>query len=84
MIVDESGYALLGERGDESNDRETEANAFADALLMPAAWIHQALRSVHAVDLADDAAARQLAERLGVSVQAMTYRLLNLGLVRNL
>lgn len=56
---------------------EREANQFAAALLMPAAWIRRELQN-HNLDLGDDEALRAVCERFGVSAQAMIYRLTNL------
>lgn len=58
--------------------KEMEANAFAAELLMPEAE----LRRYHNVDFNDDAFLYTLAKKLKVSVTALTYRLINLGMVR--
>lgn len=60
---------------------EMEANLFAAELLMPADSLAHDLEG--GVDLADDTdrGLQELAERYGVSVQALTYRLMNLGLL---
>ena len=86
LIVDGQGFALIGERREGGDSpREIEANAFAAALLMPADWLVAAIKS-NQFDLTDenDAGVRRLAERFGVSQQAMMFRLINLRLVRNL
>lgn len=57
--------------------KEIEANAFAAELLMPEAE----LRRYHTVDLNDDDFLYSLAKKLKVSVTALTYRLINLGMV---
>lgn len=59
--------------------REREANAFAAALLMPAAAVRDALAGI-AGDATDDDALDQLAKRFDVSRQAMTFRVANLVL----
>ncbi|MBK8246841.1 MAG: ImmA/IrrE family metallo-endopeptidase [Gemmatimonadetes bacterium] len=59
---------------------EREANQFAAALLMPAAWLRREVK-MHAIDLGDDESLRLLCERFGVSNQAMMYRLMNLRLL---
>jgi Zn-dependent peptidase ImmA (M78 family) len=85
LIVDH-GFALIGLRRDDGapgDQREIEANAFAAALLMPEKWVTAALRG-RDVDLSDDAEIQSLAKRFGVSQQAMMYRLMNLGLLKNL
>jgi len=58
--------------------REMEANAFAAELLMPEAE----LRKYQNVDFNDDTFLYSLARKLKVSVTALTYRLINLGMVR--
>lgn len=60
---------------------EMEANLFAAELLMPADSLARDLEG--GVDLADDddGQLQALAERYGVSAQALTYRLMNLGLL---
>ncbi|MGY6126057.1 ImmA/IrrE family metallo-endopeptidase [Paraburkholderia strydomiana] len=75
-------------RRDEKSSRaidplEIEANGFAAALLMPAAWVERELnegKNASPNESAADATAR-LAKGFGVSVQAMSFRLANLGLV---
>lgn len=85
LIVDGHGFAIIGERreGDDS-PREIEANAFAASLLMPPDWISEAIKTKQ-FDLADesDTGVKGLAQRFGVSQQAMMYRLINLGYLRN-
>jgi len=60
------------------DNKEIQANAFAAELLMPEAE----LRKYHNVDFNDDAFLYSLAKKLKVSVTALTYRLINLGMVR--
>lgn len=59
---------------------EIEANFFAAELLMPARFL---TNEFEAIDLSadDDTTMQNLASRYGVSVQALTYRLINLGLL---
>jgi Zn-dependent peptidase ImmA (M78 family) len=66
-------------RGDDIE--EVEANLFAAELLMPTRFIeHDFARQ--SIDLSDDdEAAAALAERYGVSTQAMSIRLAYLGLI---
>jgi Zn-dependent peptidase ImmA (M78 family) len=59
---------------------EMEANQFAAALLMPAPWVREEFAR-HRFDLGDDATLLNLCRRFGVSIHAMTYRLMNLGLL---
>lgn len=66
----------------EDND-EREANLFAAELLMPAAFLADELRG-HDFDLLseDDDFLQKLAKKYGVSLQALTFRLANLGYIR--
>lgn len=57
---------------------EIEANAFAASLLMPAALLRREMHGL-ALDIEDEEQIRRLASRYQVSLQAMTYRLLNLS-----
>ena len=57
--------------------REIEANRFAAALLMPAHFLSRDLRGMR-IPITEDAIA-ELAMRYQVSRQAMTFRLMNLG-----
>ncbi|MHB1166802.1 MAG: ImmA/IrrE family metallo-endopeptidase [Candidatus Nanopelagicales bacterium] len=59
---------------------EIEANAFAAALLMPAAHVRAALERLQNAPGNPTRAVSQLAEQFGVSAEAMGYRLINLGL----
>ncbi len=58
---------------------EREANAFAAALLMPAAWVRREFKA-HAFALDDDSDLQELADNFKVSTQAMAIRLGNLRL----
>ena len=53
-----------------------EANQFAAELLMPAAWVREAVSNTR-LDPADDEELRQLAEEFEVSDLATSYRLAN-------
>jgi len=72
-------------RDDESSagsDREeVEANAFGAALLMPGPLVRAEIRQ-HDLDLDDEDDLTALAKRFHVSSSAMSYRLVNLGLLR--
>lgn len=60
--------------------REREANEFAACLLMPRDFLREDL--AHGpIDVSDDDAVRKLARRYKVSAQALTIRLMALGLV---
>jgi Zn-dependent peptidase ImmA (M78 family) len=60
-----------------ADPREIEANAFAAALLMPAAMVKKAL-SASSFDLGGEDDLSELATMFHVSKQAMSYRLTNL------
>lgn len=66
-----------------TDDEEISANAFAAALLMPAAWVRQDFENVvrNNVINSEKNLADILATHFGVSGQAMLFRLLNLGLL---
>jgi Zn-dependent peptidase ImmA (M78 family) len=62
---------------------EIEANRFAAELLMPEAFLRRdvdELRANGIADVMDDGLIQELARRYTVSLQAMTFRLANLGL----
>lgn len=59
---------------------EIAANAFAAELLMPTAMVLGDLEG-QSVDYEDEQAIRHLADRYKVSLQAMIFRLVNLGLL---
>ena len=59
--------------------REVQANIFAASLLIPEQFLRKELQAP--IDIADDDAIRDIALRYNVSAQALTIRLMNLGLV---
>lgn len=61
---------------------EIEANLFAAELLMPHSEIQKAISQCSTFDAHDDDRISELANRFGVSQQALLIRLGNLGLVR--
>lgn len=61
--------------------QEMEANEFAAELLMPSRFLAKLLKG-ETVDLEDDDRIEVLAKKLGVSTQALTFRLINLNLAR--
>jgi Zn-dependent peptidase ImmA (M78 family) len=66
-----------------SSDMEREANLFAAELLMPSRFLERDKRIVE-LDLLEPSSAdilQSVAKDYGVSVQALTYRLANLGLI---
>lgn len=60
--------------------RESEANAFAAAFLMPERMLREDLGEGR-IDASDDEQIKQLARNYGVSLQALTIRLTNLTLL---
>lgn len=60
---------------------EVEANAFAATLLMPADFLARDLQD-RPIDAFDEVAVRQIAQKYKVSPQALTIRLMELGLLR--
>ena len=65
-----------------TNAEEKEANLFAAELLMPATLLERDLSRIDVVDLHDESIIADLAERYGVSSQAMMFRLAYLGYVQ--
>lgn len=55
--------------------QEVEANQYAAALLMPEAWLRREVDALGRGGYADEDDVKTLAEKFGVSVQAMTIRL---------
>jgi Zn-dependent peptidase ImmA (M78 family) len=82
LFIDERYFAAfrnsLSSSG--SDRRERQANAFAAALLMPAHLVERELKNRN-FDLGDEEGLRDLAGVFQVSVQAMVYRLTNLGIL---
>lgn len=80
VLVDD---AFVHFRGDDitapTDSRELEANVFAACLLMPEVMLRADLRGQY-IDAFDEGAVRALARRYGVSQQALTIRLVRLGL----
>ena len=60
---------------------EIEANAFAAALLMPEAMLKNDLADLGEIDCESDWAIQRLAKQYQVSTSAMSFRLVNLGLI---
>lgn len=58
--------------------REKDANAFAAALLMPQALVQKELKKYSGFDLSDNSMLTDLAKKFEVSIQAMSYRIINL------
>jgi len=79
--VDRKSF-IFRKSGDSSGNEnhEKEANQFAAALLMPASLIKKFIKEEN-IDLNDDMDIYRLSTKLKVSEQALTYRLLNIGLI---
>lgn len=94
-VAHELGHLLLHEgpqlhvdlrHRDENSSKgdqveEIEANEFAAELLMPASFLERDIEQLENKDLLDEDVLKPLADRYKVSVQALTFRLANLGLV---
>lgn len=83
VYVDGMMVHFRGEQEQAPPAVEVEANAFAAALLMPETFLREDLRD-RTIDMFDESAVRRLAQRYKVSVQALTIRLMELGLLRGL
>lgn len=83
QFIDHLVVKRRDKRASEGNEpEEIEANAFAAELLMPEDLVLRAFpggRAVNAWDVSEERV-KQLARRFGVSQQAMSIRLINLGL----
>jgi Zn-dependent peptidase ImmA (M78 family) len=65
--------------GDGSDQQEREANAFAAELLMPTTFLERDIKHLKdGVSISDEKAIRSMANRYGVSLQALLFRLGNL------
>lgn len=82
LFIDKSYKAFFRDRKSASGSlrREREANAFAAALLMPSALIVKAAKAYEFELGEEDGPVTDLAELFQVSTQAMTFRLVNLGI----
>jgi len=76
LFVDKTKSVMFRDSDSSSGEqmREREANAFAAALLMPEKLIKQEAENMFGNKIVD-----QLAKKFGVSTQAMSFRLSNLG-----
>ena len=86
LHVDKERDALTVQFRDEDSskgedDGEREANLFAAELLMPAKFLRKDLKEGE--DLLDEDGLKKLAQQYDVSVQALTFRLANLGYIRS-
>lgn len=74
--------AYRSEESSSANDHhEIEANAFAAALLMPKEMILEELKKSD-LDLDDEDDLSTLAKKFNVSMSALSYRLINLRIIR--
>ena len=81
-FVDHKVLYFRDSRSSEASDkREMEANQFAAELLMPERFLKKLLKD-ETVDLEDEDRIDEVAKELGVSTQALTFRLVNLNLTR--
>jgi len=72
-------YLRSGRSSTGEDRQEIQANQMAAALLMPSRQVRAAVRDT-VFDLGDEEGIQELAEQFNVSTQAMSFRLLNLGL----
>lgn len=61
---------------------ERESNLFAAELLMPKRFLAKDIADTDQLDLVDDDTIAKLANRYGVSNQALVFRLVNLGYIK--
>ncbi len=74
---------LRNEASSQGTDvEEKEANLFAAEFLMPVNFLAKDIEEIGTFDLLDEDVIRDMAERYGVSSQAMTFRLAYLGYVQ--
>ncbi|HEY6000541.1 MAG TPA: ImmA/IrrE family metallo-endopeptidase [bacterium] len=76
-----SFYARDSRSGKAVDEREIDANRFAAALLMPEKLLRPYIHAKN-VDLGDEHLLESIARKFGVSTQALTYRLINLGVTK--
>jgi Zn-dependent peptidase ImmA (M78 family) len=82
LFVDRSMFRRDEDSSTGNDQQEVDANQFAAALLMPAMLIKAEITSSR-FDLDDEEDVSNLARRFNVSGAAMTFRLKNLGLLRD-
>jgi Zn-dependent peptidase ImmA (M78 family) len=81
-FVDHKILYFRDSRSSQGVDKqEMDANRFAAELLMPPRFL-KALLEDETVDLEDEERVEALSKELGVSTQALTFRLINLNLAR--
>jgi len=80
--VDRSVIKLRSKVSSSGEDQEeVEANRFSAELLMPREFLSKDVEKLLLVDALDERRMQQLAKHYGVSVQAMTNRLISLGYI---
>jgi Zn-dependent peptidase ImmA (M78 family) len=72
-----------GKSAKGEDDNEKEANLFAAELLMPAKFLRQELEGKHFDLLGDNRILETLAKKYKVSLQALMFRLTNLGYIKH-
>lgn len=70
-----------GKSGAGTHHEEIEANRFAAELLMPKDFLIKDMQTIAVIELLDDRGMQKLARKYQVSVQAMTNRLITLGIL---
>lgn len=80
LFIDNAAFFRSDASAGAGDPREREANVFAAALLMPRRLVLRSARRHNLMESGSDAIAA-LASEFRVSSQAMTFRLMNLGLV---
>lgn len=81
IFVDNHFKALFRDKKSSTGEeqREREANAFAAAILMPKDKLEEKIKEMD-FDLGDETAIKELAKIFEVSIQAMSFRIPDLGL----
>lgn len=81
LFIDKKYNAIFRDtKSSKGEDRmEIQANQFAAALIMPKILLEERINKDE-LDLGDDSVIEELANEFGVSIQALVYRLSNLGI----
>lgn len=81
VFIDKTKVFLRDKKSSEGTQlQEIEANGFAAELLMPEALLKEKIIQKQ-LDLDDEEAVESLAKQFKVSVQALTHRLIRLGII---
>ncbi len=80
VFVDQA-FVMMRDTASSEGEKleEREANLFAAELLMPAKLITKEVEGMDDIDIVEDGKIERLAKKFGVSIQAMSFRLANLG-----